>query len=114
MSSADLFFKQALPAERKEMQPMRQKGYVTLFTLLLIVFTASMAYWLWRAHTQVSFEIELACRLPAAEACASAKTRYMNSFYAAWLAQMFPWILPFIPAFIYVLFFRWLRRNRNP
>lgn len=97
------------------MQPtLRQKSGVTLFALLLIIFAASMAYWLWRAHIQVSFETELACRLPAAEACASAKARYMNSFYAAWLAQMFPWILPFIPAFIYVFFFRWLRKNRTP
>lgn len=97
------------------MQPLsRQKGGVTLFALLLIIFTASMAYWLWRAHGQVSLEIELACRLPAAEACISAKGRYMNSFYAAWLAQMFPWILPFVPAFIYVFFFRWLRKDRQP
>ncbi len=79
------------------MQPiLRKKSGVTLFALLLIIFAASMAYWLWRAHIQVSFETELACRLPAAEACASAKARYMNSFYAAWLTQMFPWILPFI------------------
>ena len=105
----------APPAGAERMQPiLRQKSGVTLFTLLLIIFAASMAYWLWRAHIQVSFETELACRLPAAEACASAKARYMNSFYAAWLAQMFPWILPFIPAFIYVFFFRWLRKNRNP
>ena len=97
------------------MQPiLRQKGGVTLFTLLLIIFAASMAYWLWRAHAQVSLEIELVCRLPAAEACASAKARYMDSFYAAWLAQMFPWILPFVPAFIYVFFFRWLRKDRQP
>lgn len=97
------------------MQPLlKQKGSVPLFTLLLITFAASIAYWLWRAHTQVSFEIELACRLPAVEACASAKARYMNSFYAAWLVQMFPWILPFVPAFIYVFFFRWLRKNRSP
>lgn len=97
------------------MQPiLRQKGHVTLFTLLLIVFAASMAYWLWLAHAQVSLEIELTCRQLGAEACASAQARYMNSFYAAWLAQMFPWILPFVPAFIYVFFFRWLRKNRNP
>src|SRR5690349_8455346 len=51
-------------------------------------------------HAQVSLEIELACRAPAAEACVSAKARYMNSFYAAWVGQMFPWILPFVPAFI--------------
>lgn len=97
------------------MQPIaRKKVEIVLSTLLLIIFVASMAYWLWRAHAQVSFEIELACRLPAPEACALAKARYMNSFYAAWLAQMFPWILPFVPAFIYVFFFRWLRKNRNP
>jgi len=97
------------------MQPtLQEKGGITLFTLLLIVFAASIAYWLWRAHAQVSLEIDLACRLPAAEACVSAKTRYMSSFYAAWLAQMFPWILPFVPAFIYVFFFRWLRKNRQP
>ena len=96
------------------MQPiLKKKGSVPLFMLLLVTFAASMAYWLWRAHTQVSFEIELACRV-SAEACASANARYMNSFYAAWLAQMFPWILPFVPAFIYVFFFRWLRNNRNP
>ena len=92
----------------------QQKGRITPFMLLLIVFAASMSYWLWRAHAQVSLEIELACRLPGAEACASANARYMNSFYAAWLSQMFPWILPFIPAFIYVFFFRWLRKNKRP
>ena len=92
----------------------RQQGRVNLFTLLLTVFAVSMAYWLWRAHAQVSLEIELACRIPAADACASANARYMNSFYAALLAQMFPWILPFIPAFIYVFFFRWLRKNKRP
>jgi hypothetical protein len=98
-----------------KMQPIpRQEGQITLFTLLLILFAASMSYWLWRAHGQVALEIELACRIPAAEACASANARYMNSFYAAWLSQMFPWILPFIPAFIYVFFFRWLRKNKRP
>lgn len=91
-----------------------QKGRITLFTLLLIIFAASMAYWLWRAHAQASLEIELACSIPAAGACALAKARYMDSFYAAWLTQMFPWILPFIPAFIYVFFFRWLRNNKQP
>ena len=91
-----------------------QKSYVGLFRLLLIIFAASMAYWLWRAHAQVSFEIELTCRQLGAEACASAKSRYMDNFYAAWLAQMFPWILPFVPAFIYVFFFRWLRSSRIP
>jgi hypothetical protein len=97
------------------MQPISpQEGRITLFTLLLIVFMASMSYWLWRAHAQVSLGIELACRIPGAEACASANARYTNSFYAAWLSQMFPWILPFIPAFIYVFFFRWLRKNRQP
>ena len=46
------FFKSSLSLrEREEMQPiLRQKGGVTLFTLLLIIFAASMAYWLWRAH----------------------------------------------------------------
>ena len=92
----------------------RQQGRGNLFTLLLTVFAVSMAYWLWRAHAQVSLEIELACRIPGADACASANARYMNSFYAALLAQMFPWILPFIPAFIYVFFFRWLRKNKRP
>jgi CHASE1-domain containing sensor protein len=92
----------------------RQKGVITLFTLLLTVFVVAMAYWLWRAHAQVSLEIELACRAPAAEACISAKARYMNSFYAAWVGQMFPWILPFVPAFIYVFFFHWLRKDRHP
>ncbi|HEX7235241.1 MAG TPA: hypothetical protein VF243_08225 [Nitrosospira sp.] len=92
----------------------RQKGVITLFTLLLTVFVVAMAYWLWRAHAQVSLEIELACRVPAAEACVSAKARYMNSFYAAWVGQMFPWILPFVPAFIYVFFFHWLRKDRHP
>ena len=96
-------------------QPLsRQEGRATLFALLLIVFAASMSYWLWRAHAQVSLEIELACRIPAADACVSAKARYMDNFYAAWFSQMFPWILPFIPAFIYVFFFRWLRRNKQP
>jgi hypothetical protein len=90
----------------------RQKG-ITLFALLLIVFAAAMTYWIWRAHTQVSLEIALFCRLPNAEACASAKARYMDSFYAAWFSQMFPWILPFVPAFIYVFFFRWLRRDKE-
>jgi len=84
---------------------LRQDGRVTLFALLLILFAAAMAYWLWQAHAQVSLEIELSCRNPAADACSSAKARYMNSFYAAWLSQMFPWILPFVPAFIYVFFF---------
>jgi len=92
---------------------LRQDGRVTLFALLLILFTATMAYWLWQAHAQVSLEIELSCRKPAADACTSAKARYMNSFYAAWLSQMFPWILPFVPAFIYVFFFRWLRKNKQ-
>jgi hypothetical protein len=97
------------------MQPTsRQEGKITVFTLLLVIFAASMLYWLWQAHAQVSREIELACRIPAAEACASANTRYMNSFYGALLSQMFPWILPFIPAFIYVFFFRWLRKNKRP
>jgi hypothetical protein len=112
----------AIPASRPSFLPAsevmhlisRQKGAITLFTLLLTVFVAAMAYWLWRAYTQVSLEIELACRVPAAEACVSAKARYMDSFYAAWLSQMFPWILPFVPAFIYVFFFHWLRKNRQP
>ena len=96
------------------MQPMpRQQGRVTLFMPLLILFIAAMAYWLWQAHVQVSLGIDLACRNPAADACTSAKSRYMNSFYAAWLSQMFPWILPFVPAFIYVAFFRWLRKNKQ-
>jgi hypothetical protein len=96
------------------MQSMpRQEGRVTLFVPLLILFIAAMAYWLWQAHVQVSLEIDLACRNPAADACTSAKARYMNSFYAAWLSQMFPWILPFVPAFIYVFFFRWLRKNKQ-
>jgi len=92
----------------------RQDGRVTLFAVVLIVFVASMAYWIWQAYLQVSLEIELSCRNPAAGACASANARYMNSFYAAWLSEMFPWILPFVPAFIYVFFFRWLRKNRQP
>ncbi|MDE2365663.1 MAG: hypothetical protein KGM95_01875 [Betaproteobacteria bacterium] len=97
------------------MQPMlRQDGRVTLFALVMTLFVASMAYWLWAAHAQVSLEIELSCRNPDTDACASAKARYMNSFYAAWLSQIFPWILPFLPAFIYVFFFRWLRKNRQP
>jgi hypothetical protein len=112
----------AIPAFRPSFLPasdvmqliLRQKGAITLFTLMLIIFAAAMIYWLWRAHAQVSLEIELACRVPAAEACVSAKARYMDSFYAAWLSQMFPWILPFVPAFIYVFFFRWLRKNRQP
>jgi hypothetical protein len=96
------------------MQPvLRQKGRVNLFALLLIVFAAAMAYWLWRAHAQVSLEIELACRVPDAEACTSAKARYADSFLSAWFSQMFPWILPFVPAFIYVFFFRWLRKNKQ-
>jgi hypothetical protein len=93
---------------------LRQKGHVNWLALLLIVFAAAMAYWLWRAHVQVTREIELVCRLPDAAACISAKARYMDSFYAAWFSQMFPWILPFVPAFIYVIFFRWLRRNKQP
>jgi hypothetical protein len=102
-------------SDHSKMPPRsRQEGRITPFMLLLIVFAASMSYWLWRAHAQVSLEIELACRLPSAEACASANGRYMNSFYAASLSQMFPWILPFIPAFIYVFFFRWLRKNKRP
>ena len=92
---------------------LRQKGRINSLVLLLIVFAAAMAYRLWRAHAQVSHEIELVCRLPDAAACASAKARYMDSFYAAWFSQMFPWILPFVPAFIYVIFFRWLRRNKQ-
>jgi hypothetical protein len=96
------------------MQSMpRQKGHVNSLVLLLMVFAAAMAYWLWRAHMQVSHGIEIVCRLPDAAACASAKARYMDSFYAAWFSQMFPWILPFVPAFIYVIFFRWLRRNKQ-
>jgi hypothetical protein len=51
--------------------------------------------------------------VPAAEACALAKARYVNNFYSAWFSQMFPWILPFLPAFIYVFFFRWLRRDKQ-
>lgn len=98
----------------KNMQPMRrQKGATDLFAVLLTaVFVAAMAYWLWRAYAQVDLEIGLACRMPESLACASAKARYTDSFIGAWLSQMFPWILPFIPAFIYVIFFRWLRRNR--
>ena len=92
----------------------KQEGRVTLFALLLLFFVAALAYWLWRAHTQVSLEIGLACRQLTAEACASAEARYRDSLFAAWLAQMFPWILPFVPAFIYVFFFRWLRKYRNP
>ena len=90
----------------------RQKG-ITLLALLLIVFATAMTYCIWRAHTQVSLEIALSCRVPAAEACALAKARYVNNFYAAWFSQMFPWILPFLPAFIYVFFFRWLRRDKQ-
>ena len=93
---------------------LRQDGRITLFALVLILFVISMSYWIWQAYAQASLEIELGCRNPASEACVSAKARYMNSFYAAWLSQMFPWILPFVPAFIYVFFFRWLRRNRQP
>ena len=100
-----------LPDLEKTM--LRQEGRVNLFALLLIIFAAAMAYWLWRAHVQVSLEIELTCRLPSAEACAAAKARYADSFLSAWFSQMFPWILPFLPAFIYVFFFRWLRRNKQ-
>ncbi len=92
----------------------KQEGRASLFALLLLLFVAALAYWFWRAHTQVSLEIGLACRQLTAEACAAAEARYLDSLYAAWFGQMFPWILPFIPAFIYVFFFRWLRRNRNP
>jgi hypothetical protein len=92
---------------------LQQKGRVNWFALLLIIFAAAMAYWLWQAHAQVSLEIELACRLPSAEACAAAKARYTNSFLSAWFSQMFPWIFPFLPAFIYVFFFRWLRKNKQ-
>jgi hypothetical protein len=99
---------------RKVQLIRRQDGQITLFAVVLTLFVISMAYWLWGAYAQVSLEIDLACRNPAAEACVSAKARYMNSFFAAWLSQMFPWILPFVPAFIYVFFFRWLRRNRQP
>ncbi|SEN40512.1 hypothetical protein SAMN05216404_104136 [Nitrosospira multiformis] len=95
------------------MRSMRQEGRINWLVLMLIVFAASMAYWLWRAHVQVSYEIDLACRLPDASACSTAKARYMDSFYASWFSQMFPWILPFVPAFIYVFFFRWLRRNKQ-
>jgi len=99
----------------KNTQPIsRQDGQITLFALVLTLFAVSMPYWLWAAYAQVSLAVELACRNPAAEACAAAKARYMNSFYSAWLSQMFPWILPFLPAFIYVFFFRWLRRDRQP
>ncbi len=91
----------------------QQKGGTDWFAVLLtIVFVAAMAYWLWRAYAQVNLEIGLACRMPESLACTSAKARYTDSFIGAWLSQMFPWILPFIPAFIYVIFFRWLRRNR--
>jgi hypothetical protein len=101
--------------ELKNARPIpRQDGRITLFALVLTLFTISMAYWLWAAYAQASLEIELACRNPTAEACASAKARHTNSFFAAWLSQMFPWILPFVPAFIYVFFFRWLRKNRQP
>jgi|GEM_PF-2027779 len=103
-----------MPPLPQTQPPRLQKGAITLFSLLLIIFAASMSYWLWRAHVQVSLEIEFACRIPAAGACVSAKARYMDSFYAAWFSQMFPWILPFIPAFIYVFFFRWLRKNKQP
>jgi hypothetical protein len=91
-----------------------QHGRINLFTLLLIIFAMAVLYWLWRAHAQVSLEIELACRVPAAEACAAAKAGYMDSFYAAFFLQIFPWILPFVPAFIYVFFFRWLKKNKRP
>lgn len=92
----------------------KQEGRVSLFALLLLLFVAALAYWFWRAHTQVSMEIGLACSQLTAEACATAEARYLDSLLAAWLAQMFPWVLPFIPAFIYVFFFRWLRKNRDP
>lgn len=97
------------------MQSLRQqKGGTDWFAvLLIIVFVAAIAYWLWRAYAQVNLEIELACRIPESLTCTSAKSRYADSFIGAWMAQMFPWILPFIPAFIYVIFFRWLRRNRQ-
>ncbi len=99
----------------KNRRPLeRQKGGVDSFAVLLtVVFVAAMAYWLWRAHGQVTLEIELACRVPDSLTCTSAKARYTDSFIGAWLSQMFPWVLPFIPAFIYVIFFRWLRRNRQ-
>jgi hypothetical protein len=61
----------------------RQKG-ITLLALLLIVFATAMTYWIWRAHTQVSLEIALSCRVPAAEACAVGKARYVNNFYYSW------------------------------
>ena len=95
------------------MSPMRQESRVNWLALMLIVFAASMAYWLWRAHVQVSYEIHLICRLLEASACSTAKAHYMDSFYAAWFSQMFPWILLFVPAFIYVFFFRWLRRKKQ-
>ena len=92
----------------------RQKGAITLFAVVVTLFVVSMVYWLWGAYAQVTLEIELACRNPAAGACEAAKARYLNSFFGAWLTQIFPWILPFVPAFIYVVFFRWLRKNRQP
>ncbi len=80
-----------------------------LMTLLMIV----LAYWLWRAHSQVTLEINLSCSQLSREACLTAESRYLNNLLAGWMGQMFPWILPFVPAFIYVFFFRWLRKDRS-
>ena len=92
---------------------VKQKSRVTPF-MLLAALVAALAYWLWCAHTQVSLEVGMACRQLTAAACAAAEARYLDSLYGAWLVQMFPWILLFVPAFIYVFFFRWLRRQQNP
>jgi hypothetical protein len=80
-----------------------------LMTFLII----ALAYWLWRAHSQVTLEIGLACSQLSREACLAAESRYLNNLLAGWIGQMFPWILPFVPAFIYVFFFRWLRKDRS-
>ena len=92
---------------------LRQGGRVSALAALLIVLVAALAFWLWRADAQVSRELELACRTAASAACVSGRAHYTANLLAAWLAQMFPWALPFLPAFGLVFFFRWLKRHGN-
>ena len=89
-----------------------KKGWFNLPVLMTLLMVA-LAYWLWRAHSQVTLEIGLACSQLSSEACTAAESRYLNHLLAGWLGQMFPWILPFVPAFIYVFFFHWLRKDRS-
>lgn len=99
--------------QRQEVQAVLRQGGLSTLAARLMVFAAALAFWLWRADTTVSRELELACRTATSAACVSGQAHYTANLLAAWLGQMFPWVLPFLPAFGLVFFFRWLKRHGN-